>query len=129
MLGGPAGAGGQQQEQQLAGGDGTQQQGPGQGGDALSPWAVLPGYMRPRETAAIEALSPDDETEGEGGELLPPEGEPSTSGRPWGPFQQEAQRRRAARQGSSLREAGRQVSTATSLIDTSETSGNKTAPH
>eukprot|EP00887_Chlorella_sp_A99_P006969 scaffold2.g6969.t1 len=80
--------------------------------DILSPWAVLPGYMRARETAAIEALTAETEgeSEGEGGGG----GEPSTSGRLWGPFQQQqAERRRARSQGSSLREDGRQVTIVT----------------
>lgn len=77
--------------------------------DPLAPWAVLPGYMRARETAAIEALSASEDEE-------TAEELPSTSGQRWGPFQQQqAARRQRVRSagGSSLREAGRQVTIVT----------------
>ena len=49
--------------------------------DGLGPWSLLAAPMRGREAAAIEALVTESEQEEED------KGEPSTSGRGWGPFQ------------------------------------------
>lgn len=77
--------------------------------DAMGPWSLLPGPLRGRDAAAIEALQTEDEAEARGGSGSEVE-EPSTSGRGWGPFQRQARRRRAdAEQRSSLRDEGRQV--------------------
>lgn len=49
--------------------------------DALGPWSLLAAPLRGREAATIEALATESEQEEED------KGEPSTSGRGWGPFQ------------------------------------------
>lgn len=49
--------------------------------DALGPWSLLAAPLRGREAAAIEALATESEQEEED------KGEPSSSGRGWGPFQ------------------------------------------
>lgn len=79
----------------------------GGGPDPTSPWAVLPGYLRAKEIAAIEDLISDgDEAEGPG--------EPSTSGKsPWAPLQRLGARQRSRGRGSSLREDGRQIAIVT----------------
>ena len=83
--------------------------------DATSPWAVLPGYLRAKEIAAIEELIDEEGLGGSGSD----EGEqPSTSGTgagagPWAPLQGLMGRHRRRERGSSLREDGRQIAIVT----------------
>lgn len=92
---------------QAAGGQALQA---GEPVDATSPWAVLPGYLRAKEIAAIEDLIADDE--GSGGSGSDEAEGPSTSG-PWAPLQGPKGRHRRGPRGSSLREDGRQIAIVT----------------